>query len=254
MLKKILNKVEKDGLMALLLALVQYPFKFNHRKKYQEMLSKSDLKDRFTHVYDNNLWSSTESLSGEGSQVDYTEPLREWLITNLPKLNVNIFVDAPCGDFNWMQLVLPHLDIQYIGLDIVPSVIKKNNQLYSSNNVSFDIANICDDELPSCDVIMVRDCLFHLSFEDINKFFKNLESTNYKYLLTTTHIVKDSFVNSNISSGDFRLINLFKPPFNFNKSNVTEHVIDFPKGYSIPREMILIKKEFVPTNLNLESI
>ena len=254
MLKKILNKLQNEGFVPLLVSLIQYPLKFNHRKKYQEMLAKNDLKDRFSHVYDNNLWSSTESLSGEGSQVDYTEPLREWLVTNLPKLNVNIFVDAPCGDFNWMQLVLPHLDIHYIGLDIVPSVIEKNNELYSSNNISFDIANICDDELPSCDVIMVRDCLFHLSFEDINKFFKNLASTNYKYLLTTTHLVKDNFVNSNISSGDFRLIDLFKPPFCFNKSNVTEHVIDFPKGYSIPREMILLKKEFVPTSLNLENI
>ena len=42
---------------------------------------------------------------------------------------------------------------------------------------------------------MIRDCLFHLSFSDIDDFFLNLSKTNYKFLVTTTHILSDTYVN-----------------------------------------------------------
>ena len=97
---------------------------------------------------------------------------------------------------------------------------------------------------------MVRDCLFHLSYEDINRFLTNLSNTNYKYLLTTTHTVEKDFKNSNINTGDFRLINLFGPPFSFDPTKVKSRVDDFPVGYSIERQMILVEKRFVPTEVS----
>ena len=180
----------------------------------------------------------------------YTEPLRDWLVENIPKLDVNKFVDAPCGDFNWMKLVVSKLDISYLGLDIVSSVIDKNNQLHAKSPINFEVANICEDELPSCDLIMVRDCLFHLSYDDLEKVLKNLDRTEYKYLLTTTHIVKPDIKNNNITTGDFRLIDLFKAPFNFDENNIIERVMDYPKNYHVPREMILLNKINVPAKLS----
>ena len=213
------------------------------------MLSGDNIQTRFEEIYRNNFWSSDESLSGEGSEVEYTSSIRRWLIENLPKLNIKVFVDAPCGDFNWMKLVLPKLDLNYTGLDIVPSLINKNNEDHGSDNIKFEISNICEDDLPACDLIMIRDCLFHLSFEDIDKVLNNLKSSDYKYLLTTTHLVDDVFENEDITSGDFRLIDLFKSPFNFNRANIISHIVDYPTGYPLKREMILIKKEHVPNRL-----
>ena len=164
MIRRVLDKLEREGFLLLMVWMIKYPFRYKRRSEYKKMLSKSSLKDRFGSIYDNRLWLSKESLSGEGSEVEYTKPLREWLGVNLPNLNIGVFVDAPCGDFNWMQLVLPDLELQYIGLDIVPSVIGRNNQLYATNNIKFQVSNICEDKLPSCDLIMVRDCLFHLSY------------------------------------------------------------------------------------------
>jgi hypothetical protein len=250
MMNRVLTKLKRDGLLALCISIVRYPSQFIKRKSYQKMLKLGNPKDKFSEIYKNNLWSSSESLSGDGSEVAYTEPLRKWLVSNILKLKVKDFVDAPCGDYNWMKLVTPKVDINYIGLDIVDSLISKNKLEYGSPTVDFRIANICEDVLPACDIIMVRDCLFHLSDDDINKFLNNLVRTDYKYLLTTTHKVGHEFKNSNIITGDFRIIDLFSEPFNFDSKLVSDRVNDYPQGYSTKREMILVEKQFVPTALS----
>ena len=148
-----------------------------------------------------------------------------------------------------MKLVIPEVDIKYIGLDIVDDLITKNKNKFESKKVNFKIANICQDELPSCDIIMVRDCLFHLSYYDINQFLINLSKTNYKYLLTTNHIVEKGFENTNIITGDFRIIDLFREPFDFDSKLVKDRVNDFTDVDIIKREMILVEKQDVPTSL-----
>jgi hypothetical protein len=250
MISRIRAKLECDGIIGLTIAILKYPFTLRRRYAYRRMLSLNSPKERFSEIYKKNLWSSSESGSGEGSEIIYTESLRKWLIENIKLLEIKIFVDAPCGDFNWMKLVLPKVDINYIGLDIVENVIEKNKITYATNNINFEISNICEDRLPDCDIIMVRDCLFHLSYEDINKFLINLSNTNYKYLLTTTHTVNKDFENSNINTGDFRLIDLFSPPFSFDPTKVESRVDDFPVGYSLKRQMILVEKRFVPKEVS----
>ncbi len=148
-----------------------------------------------------------------------------------------------------MKLVIPEVDINYIGLDIIDDLITKNKHKFESKKVNFKVANICQDELPSCDIIMVRDCLFHLSYYDINQFLINLSKTNYKYLLTTNHIVEKGFENTNIITGDFRIIDLFREPFDFDSKLVKDRVNDFIYVDIIKREMILIEKQDVPTSL-----
>lgn len=249
MITKLISKLKKDGLFSLFIAVLRYPWQIKERNSYQKMLTLTNQKEKFSEIYKNNFWSSSESVSGEGSEVAYTEPLRKWLISIIQILKVKDFVDAPCGDFNWMKHVMPNVDINYIGLDIVDSLIRKNKSEYVSSKLDFRVANICKDALPACDMIMVRDCLFHLSYDDINNFLHNLAKTDYKYLLTTTHKVDPDFKNSNIITGDFRIIDLFSQPFYFDPNNVKNRVDDYPKGYPIKREMILIEKNFVPTSL-----
>ena len=213
------------------------------------MLSYETSKEKFSEIYNSNLWGSVESRSGEGSEIGYTEPLRKWLIEKINSLDIKTVVDAACGDFNWMKLVLREVEVNYIGLDIVEEVIEGNNLAYGSDRIEFGVANICEDKLQDCDLIIVRDCLFHLSYDDINSFLLNLSKTNYKYLLTTTHIVDLEFKNSDISTGYHRLIDLFKDPFNFDVDHVKDRVADFPEGYQTKREMIIVEKKFVPIHL-----
>ena len=247
---KVVRKFKRDGLRSTCVSILQYPFLFNRRLQYKQMLNQSLLKDRFSDIYSKGIWNSEESGSGEGSESNYTQPLRWWLVKKLPELNIKVFVDAPCGDFNWMKKVLPELTLEYLGFDIVESVIIKNKELYQTDKTNFFVENICEDRLPNCDLIMTRDCLFHLSYGDIEKFLKNLSGVEYKYLLTTTHHTDNDFENTNIISGDWRLIDLFSPPFNFDANTVIDRVDDYPKGHNTPRQMILIEKINVPTTLN----
>jgi len=249
--KKIQEKFLRDGFLSTVNKICRYPFEFSRRNEYKKMLQINSISDRFSKIYEKNLWNSKESSSGEGSELSYTQPLRQWLITKLIKHNVKVLVDAPCGDFNWMRKVLENININYIGVDIVSSVIEKNKIQYGGgNNIHFLQKNICEDTLPKCDILMVRDCLFHLSYTDIDRFLKNISNVDYLYLLTTTHIVNNKFTNKNITTGDYRTIDLFSHPFNFDKNSVVDRVDDFPEGCRVQREMILVKKINVPKSIS----
>ena len=246
---KIWKKISEIGFGQFITLIIKYPFAGRVNSEYENMLLKATKKERFSEIYNKNFWRSNESGSGRGSEIIYTENLRLWLLRALPKYGVKKFVDAACGDFNWMRMVVPQLDIEYQGFDIVDRVIEQNIAKYSNENIHFAVLDICGDKLPDCDVLMVRDCLFHLSFHDIDNFLTNLSQTNYKFLLTTTHNLKNSDINMDIVSGDFRHIDLFREPFNFKEDDIIERFNDWIEGFT-ERDMILIEKKNVPKNLN----
>ena len=247
--ERLIAKLRRDGFISTIQTILQIPFTFKNRVAYRKMLKREPLAERFNEIYEKNFWGSNESSSGEGSEVGYTEGLRNWFIQALPRHDIKKIVDAGCGDFNWMRLVAPKVNIEYQGFDIVESVIKKNSTKYGSDKIHFEVIDICEGKLPSCDLLLVRDCLFHLANREINKFLKNISKVNYKYLLTTTHIVDPNFSNKDIVTGDFRLIDLFKEPFNFRKDSVLEYVNDYPPGYPIARQMVMIAKSDVPREM-----
>jgi hypothetical protein len=249
LLGKIKSTFERKGFLAVIIAGFCYPFRRRRHLMYQDMLRLDSNKERFSAIYEKSLWPSDESRSGEGSELAYTQNLRRWLPTIIAKYDIRTVVDAPCGDFAWMKLVLPNVKVKYHGFDIVDIIVKTNRTKYSSEDIRFDVADICADRLPSGDLLIVRDCLFHLSYQDIGTFLKNIEPLEYKYLLTTTHLVDDGFANSDISTGDARRIDLFAKPFAFDRGAVIDRVDDYPIGFPIRREMVLMRKADVPTLL-----
>ncbi len=258
LVKKLGVKRKRDGLLKTALAVLRHLYllkrQFVHKRTLKSALEKSSLSERFSRIHEKNLWESKESDSGPGSEIAYTEGLRAWLIDNLPRLHIKRLVDVPCGDFNWMKLVLPRVNVDYFGFDIVAELIQKNQTLYGAERVQFGVANICEDTLPHCDILMVRDCLFHLSYADINKFLDNISGLEYRYLLTTTHLVESGFANKDIVSGDHRALDLFAHPFNFNEKFVIDRVNDFPVGHPAPRQMVLMKKAHVPTSIAVSAL
>ena len=251
---KIFDKFQRDGIWETIVAILRYPStlmkSIANGARLKRALKRETLEERFSMIYEKNLWSSEESVSGAGSEVRYTEPLRAWLVKAIPNYQIEKLVDAPCGDFNWMRLVLPQVDIEYFGYDIVEEVVSRNNKIYSADKIHFGVADICKDKLPRCEILMVRDCLFHFSYEDVNQFLANIAKIDYKYLLTTTYLMEDGFENRNITTGDFRHIDLFCDPFNFRRETVLERVSDSPKDDKIPRQMIMLAKSDVPQNLD----
>lgn len=169
--------------------------------------------DVFTEIYKTNRWKSSESISGEGSELKQAETLIIELNSLIANRNISSILDIPCGDFNWMQ----HVDlskVNYVGADIVNELIEKNVEKFKGyENVNFMVLDLINSELPKKDLVIIRDCLVHLSFEHIFKSIENIKKSGSKYLFTTTY--PNHNLNLDIITGDWRRLNLTQPPFNF---------------------------------------
>lgn len=166
---------------------------------------------KFTTIYRENRWKDTDSRSGPGSNLAQTAAIREAIPLLVQGLRCQSLLDIPCGDFHWMSEI--EWDIEYIGADIVAGLIQENQRMYGRANRNFIQLNIISDQLPQVDLIFCRDCLVHLSNAHILDTIKNIKSSGSTYLLTTTFTNRSS--NDNIETGDWRPINLQRPPFNF---------------------------------------
>jgi hypothetical protein len=104
---------------------------------------------------------------------------------------------------------------RYIGMDIVPTMIDTNNKLYGNEQRQFMVGDIVESTLPVCDMILCRDGLVHLSLEDGVKALRAFRMTGARYLAATTHL--DCHENTDIVTGDWRMIRMELPPFNLGK-------------------------------------
>ena len=168
-------------------------------------------KDIFENIYKDKLWHKDNSpLSGPGSSLEYTEKLRNNLPTILAKFNVKTLLDAGCGDLTWMSLLLTDGNIKYIGVDVVETLIQSHKQKFPQ--IEFHVKDITVDSLPSADMMLCRDCLFHMSDKDIFNALRNFLNSNIPYIFTTSHVTDR--LNYDIQTGDFRILNLLNHPFN----------------------------------------
>ena len=166
----------------------------------------------FTHIKRVNLWQSTESVSGRGSELAGTEAIRTALPDLLQAFQIASILDAPCGDFNWMHHV-PLSGIDYTGIDVVSEIIQHNQRQYGTESIRFQAADITKATLPQADLIICRDCWVHLSLANISGALKQFKRSGATYLLTTTYPATQANVDS--PTGSWRSLNLLLPPFNF---------------------------------------
>lgn len=170
------------------------------------------VKQVFTDIYRNNSWADPESVSGRGSTLERTVVIRRELPALLAELGIGSLLDAPCGDFNWMQRV-DLGRVEYTGADVVPQLVAQNNLRYGGAGRRFVVRDITKDALPQADLVLCRDCFIHLSFKHTRAAVSNFKRSGAAYLLATTHVNERE--NVDIESGGGRYVNLRLPPFNF---------------------------------------
>lgn len=97
----------------------------------------------FTTIYKENYWGDAESNFGTGSNIKKT--VRTVTIINeaIKKFSVKSILDIPCGDFNWMRNANLN-GIDYLGGDIVESLIKQNQQKYTFNTIASKVKPLRD--------------------------------------------------------------------------------------------------------------
>lgn len=172
---------------------------------------------RFQAIYKENVWvheDGQEAQSGLGSVMSATSGVRSELASVINAIACGKLVDVGCGDWTWMR----HVDLgcEYIGIDIVPEVIEANRR-FETPTVKFLQLDAIVEPLPKADAVLCREVLFHLSFEDGIKVLQNIRKSADWLLATTDNL----WFNSNIRTGDFRCINLCRPPYRLPEPELT---------------------------------
>ena len=173
------------------------------------------LVDRFTQVFEENLWGDSETVSGLGSKKDSTSVTAAVSALEVAKEKVSFMSinDIPCGDFNWIDAFLRNVPgICYRGFDIVPTLIQKNKMLYP--DYEFHFLDITSESPPRADLILSKDFFNHLTYEDVKRALANMKKSQSGYLLASNNF---DFVNeelpANVGSSS-RHLDLCAEPFN----------------------------------------
>ena len=219
------------------------PFILKHYRHIQRL--REQRRDRnktaeevFTEVYRLNQWggSQGEFYSGNGSANEqiasaYISAVSD--IASSENLLGRVFVDLGCGDFRIGKRLLP-LCSTYIGVDVVASLIHRNQEIYGNALTQFMHMDIVKDELPDGDVCFVRQVLQHLSNQEIVAILPKLKK--YQWVFITEHYPTDNDAikpNRDKAHGyDVRVsensgVYLTKPPFELPAQELKE-VLEIP--------------------------
>src|SRR5689334_23493969 len=133
--------------------IINSPSFYKYINKLDTLRSGSKLKDRdageiFSDIYNENVWENDESVSGDGSTLEYTANLREKLPDLFRQFEIKSILDAPCGDYNWFRHVSRGY-VDYVGGDIVSELIDRNNEKFRDDQTHFIMLDIINDELPA---------------------------------------------------------------------------------------------------------
>jgi SAM-dependent methyltransferase len=161
----------------------------NNLKGYRNLSTQ----EIFLKTYESGIWGtsgdqSNPFFSGTGSHdgtvvSTYVHAVQDFLSTFDKKQNV---VDLGCGDF-FVGSIVRKFCGNYIACDVVQKLIEFNKQQYKSLNVDFRALDITSEDLPSGDIVFIRQVLQHLSNEQISCVLPKLPE-KYKYLVLTEHL------------------------------------------------------------------
>jgi len=180
-----------------------------HFRKRSESSAPLDALSAFREAFQSNLWGAA-SRSGPGSTPHQTAGIATSIPRLCAQLGVRRLLDIPCGDFSWMAKV-DLSGVRYVGADILPEIVERNEREYGREGRAFVCLDLTKSELPEADLLLCRDCLVHLSHTDVAAALRNVARSEARWLLTTTFPEEPE--NVDIVVGDWRPIDLTKPPF-----------------------------------------
>ena len=178
----------------------------------------------FKYIFESGYWQdynikNNQSISGKGSNINRAIFLKDSLKKFFKKNKIRNIIDIGCGDFNWMNSLLKEIDYDtYLGIDIVESLIKKNNKNFKNKKIKFITKDIVNDKMnyfTRADFILIRHVFIHLKNENIKKIINKIKKKEFKFLGITSD--PKLLINKDLKSeGRYRDINLLIKPFNLN--------------------------------------
>lgn len=173
----------------------------------------------FDKIYTENLWSNG---SGPGSSPDFTIEYRGFLERFFRLNRIRSIVDIGCGDWQFSRF-MDFAGARYVGLDVVESVIERNRNLHARERVDFALMPPSLADVPSGDLLIIKDVLQHLPDADIHAFVREL-FPRYRFALITNSFEKlHTPRNVDVQPGEFRCLDLTAAPYRVRGAYVFEY-------------------------------
>ena len=167
----------------------------------------SDNVEIFSRIYRKKVWSTGDARgrdfwSGAGSTGAFTREYEQAVVRFIRQHQINMIVDLGCGDFQVGQRILAEADCSYIGVDVVPDLIARNNRLFGNDRVAFICADISLEELPDGDLCLIRQVLQHLDNATVEQVLKNVAKYPW-VIITESQRIRPKVVNRDIKTGSW---------------------------------------------------
>ena len=201
------------------------------------LLAQDQAEHVFTDIYNRNEWLKG---SGEGSTVENTVQYRHFLQNFLREKNITSVVEAGCGDWQFSKLI-DWEGVNYVGFDVVKSVIAFNQENYQKPNISFVHLNAIHADLPEADLLICKDVLQHLPIADIQRFITQFPKFKYCLITNDVDFHTRTAKNSDIPVGHYRHLDLTKSPFHVKGRKIFEYVIPTSYGPDV-KQVLLIER------------
>jgi SAM-dependent methyltransferase len=147
---------------------------------------KRNHKNVFTNIYSKDIWTNG---SGTGSTPSYCKKYMENIEAYIKKNDIKNVLDLGCGDWQFSQYI-DWATVDYVGLDVVKTVIDNNIRDYAKENIHFecldisDISKIKEHIEKRNQLILMKDVLMHWTNEEVVAWMNKLTQ-----LLTTEHFI-----------------------------------------------------------------
>jgi SAM-dependent methyltransferase len=187
----------------------------------------------FSKIYAQDLWNGG---SGPGSRPESTVPYRELLQGLLNSGDYANVVDLGCGDWQFSQYI-NWSNSNYLGVDVVDSVIDSNTELFGSKNISFLKEDLVNFLIPNCDLLLSKDVLQHLSNSSVATIVEKLSRVEGRVLITNDIVAMTTLQNQDIKDGGYRPLDLSLPPFNLK----VKHLLEWDSNGFTKRTVELLK-------------
>jgi SAM-dependent methyltransferase len=170
-----------------------------------------DHKSVFNTIYVNDVWreSREEPWPVEANSQVYRPVVERFIKSH----GIRSIVDIGCG--SWEPNATIELNgADYVGVD-VSDVVLAQARRNTPPGMKFINANVLTDPVPRADLLLMKDVLQHWSNADVLTFLPKIRA--FRYALITNGFVsgnENESVNVDIVTGDWRPIDLTRPPFN----------------------------------------
>jgi len=178
------------------------------------MESFQPISHHFESIYSEDAW---DGGSGPGSLPSSTVQYRAFIENFIYENDIKTVTDLGCGDWQFSRYI-NWSSVNYTGMDVVESLVARNNKVFGSENIKF-ILSESYDSLPGGDLLICKEVLQHLPIAIIHDYLRTI-AERYRFALITNSVAPGAHVNYEISPGDYRPLRIDLPPFNARGANI----------------------------------